>query len=149
MLNFTLCIVYHFFLLKNSQKAQGGANNWESASADNSFKKFCSQVKRNGSLTEGKKCVGCFISFFKLEKITACMFMCWWDRPHHGIVFLNVYFQNECTLWWWKYSGIRQLQWLHNLVNTLKTTTKIYILMWIDFMVSDISQFLKKIQLKL
>ena len=62
------------FLLKNTEKAQG-ANNWESASADNSFKKVGSQLKRNGSLTEGKKDVGCFLFFFKLEKITACVFM--------------------------------------------------------------------------
>ena len=74
MVNFMLCIVYHFFYEKILRKRRG-ANNWESASADNSFKKVCSQLKRNGSLTEGKKDVGCFLFFFKLEKITACVFM--------------------------------------------------------------------------
>ena len=42
----------------------------ELASPDNSFKKFCSKLKRNGGVTEGRSGV-CFS--LKLRKIRACL----------------------------------------------------------------------------
>ena len=43
----------------------------ELASPDNSFKKFCSKLKRNGGVTEGISGV-CFS--LKLRKIRACLY---------------------------------------------------------------------------
>ena len=79
-----------------------GGKELESVSPDNSFKKFCSKLKRNGGVTGGRSGVGFFL---KLGKITACLCADGTDPVDSVLECLN-YFQNKKL-----YFGVMKIFW--------------------------------------